>query len=202
MNRRKNISITLSIFILLAAGISALSQGPQERPIEQSYDVILQVMIGGDKAQGQSIPQNLGAVARMLKANYSFTDYRLANTFVGRIANNGTFEFKSVSNIFGSNSESETPSFLELSISGLRSGSNQAGKTVLVLERFRFGARIPIKTAVFSDGAKLAPVVNYESIGLTSARVTLAENSPTLLGSLSLPAADNSMFLVLTLRPA
>ncbi|MFL6468198.1 MAG: hypothetical protein ACJ72Z_09610 [Pyrinomonadaceae bacterium] len=171
--------------------------------VESSYDVVLQVVIGGDDKSGGRLPENLNNVTKQLKNNYQFADYRLANTYIGRIANGGNFEFKSVSNIFGRAADSETPSFLEWTLGGLRAGPNAAGKNELMLQVFRFGARIPIRTGgVREEGGKPFPVINYEAIGLSSGRVTLSENTPTLLGSLSLPTSDHSMFLVLTLRPA
>jgi hypothetical protein len=45
-------------------------------------------------------------------------------------------------------------------------------------------------------------VINYENIGLNSMRMTMAENTPVLIGSLALPNTTGTAFLVLTLRPA
>ena len=116
MNRRKSYSLILLIFLLLAAAGSLFAQNDQRPPIEPSYDVILQVVAGGDdKVPGQPLPQSLGAIARQLKSNYNFGDIRLVNTYVGRIANGGGFEFKSVSNPFGraaENDMSQSPQFL------------------------------------------------------------------------------------------
>jgi len=160
-------------------------------------------LIGGDaKAAGQALPQGLSTVAKQLRGNYSFADYRLANTYVGRIANGGNFEFKSISNLFGRSGDGETPSFLDWSLAGLRVGPNSAGKSDLMLQGFRFGARVPVRTGIREEAGKQLPIFNYESIGLSSMRITLPENTPTLLGSLSLPNTDNAMFVVITFRPS
>jgi hypothetical protein len=189
----------LSILLLASA---AAAQNDQR--IEPSYDVVLQIVIGGDdKTAGQPIPSNLSNITKQLRDNYAFSGYRLTNTYVGRIANGGNFEYKSVSTIFGRGVESETPSFLDWTLGGLRSGQNATGKSDLMLQVFRFGARVPVRTGSFrEEGGKQVPIFNYEPIGLTSSRVTLAENTPTLLGSLSLPGVDSSMFVVVTFRPA
>ena len=200
MHFRRSQLIFFIAMIFVALPFVARAQNDQFK-IEPSYDVILQVVIGGDEKGGTKLPNNLDGIAKQLKANYQFNDYKLANTYVGRIANGGNFEFKSLSNMLGRPAETETPSFLEWSIGGMRTGINAAGKGNMFLNVFRFGARIPIRVNARDEAGKVFPV-NYESIGLSSARVTLTEGTPTLIGSLSLPTSDNSMFLVLTLKPA
>ena len=200
MHFRRSQLIFFFAMIFVALPFVAKAQGDQFK-IEPSYEVILQVVIGGDEKAGTKLPNNLDGIARQLKANYQFSDYKLANTYVGRIANQGNFEFKSLTNIFGRPAETETPSFLEWSIAGMRTGPSTSGKNDIYFNVFRFGARIPIRTNARDDSGKVFPV-NYEAIGLSSARLTLTESTPTLIGSLSLPTSDNAMFLVLTLKPA
>lgn len=198
--RRFQLSFVFSLLFIVVP-IAAYAQGDQRVTIEPAYDVILQVVIGGDEKAGTKLPNNLDAVAKQLKSNYQFAEYKIANTYVGRIANGGNFEFKSVSNIFGRPADIESPSFLEWSISNLRTGTSASGKNDMMMQVFRFGARIPVRSTR-EDSGKQFLITNYESIGLSSARITLAEGTPTLIGSLSLPTSDNAMFLVLTLKPA
>lgn len=202
MNRLTSIFfISLSIIIFSFAGFA---QGAATAAAQANYDIVLQVLVGTDARNvGGQIPSNLAAVSRQLKVNYSFSELRLANTYVGRISNGGNFEFKSVSNLFGRDAANDRPSFLEWSLSGLKVETKEPNKSEVGLQGFRFGARIPIMTGQSKDGeGKAFPVYNYENVGLTSTRITIAENVPTLLGSLSLPNSDSSMFLILTLRPA
>jgi hypothetical protein len=198
----KSVSIFLLSIFILSVSATSFSQGDPRTQIEQSYEVILQIVIGGsDKAANQPLPANLSGITKQLRGNYQFAEYRLANTYVGRIANGGNFELKSISNIFGRGPESETPSFLEWSLGGLRAAQSAPGKNEMLLHSFRFGARIPIKAGTpVGEIGKQFPVFNYEPIGVSSQRITLAENTPTLLGSLSLPNTNDAMFLVLTLR--
>jgi hypothetical protein len=195
-------SRSIPILLLSILFVSASSAQNDQR-IEPSYDVVLQIVIGGDdKTAGQPMPSGLSNITKQLRSNYSFNDYRLTNTYVGRIANGGNFEFKSVSTIFGRGVESETPSFLDWMLGGLRTGQNTSGKNDLMLQVFRFGARVPVKAGSREENGKQLPIFNYEPIGLTSSRVTISENTPTLLGSLSLPGVDSAMFVVVTFRPA
>jgi hypothetical protein len=189
----------LSTFLFVS---TAAAQGDRQPMIEPSFDVVLQLVIGtDDRAAGQPLPQNLGNVVKQLRGNYSFAEYRLSNTYLGRLANGGNFEFKSLSTIFGRGAESETPSFLDWSLHGLRAAPNASGRSDIAVG-FRFGARIPIKVSTREEGGKQFPVFNYESIGLNAGRVSLPENTPTLLGTLSLPNTNNTMFVVVTFKPA
>jgi hypothetical protein len=117
------------------------------------------------------------------------------------LANGGSFEFKSLATIFGSGPQSETPSFMEWSLHGLRVAPTPTGKSDISVG-FRLGARVPIRVSTREEGGKIFPVFNYEPIGLNTARVTLTENVPTILGTLSLPNTNNTMFVVLTFKPA
>jgi len=197
--------LTRLTFVLLSIAILSVAHFSQAAAkAEGNFDIVLQVLIGSDTRNiGGQMPQNLAAVSRQLKVNYSFNELRLANTYVGRISNGGNFEFKSVSNLFGRDAANDRPSFLEWSLSGLKVENKEPIKSEVGLQVFRFGARIPIITGQSKDGdGKVISIYNYENVGLTSTRIAMAENVPTLLGSLSLPNSDSSMFLILTLRPA
>lgn len=203
MNRLTRIFFTfLSISIFAAAGFSQAVT--PKAPEAANYEIVLQVLVGTDtRTTGGQLPQSLTSVTRQLKANYTFSGLRLANTYVGRISNGGSFEFKSVSNLFGSDAATDRPSFLDWSLSGLKVETKDGNKTEVGLQGFRFGARVPIITTQVKDNeGKMQAIYNYENVGLSSTRIAIAENVPTLLGSLSLPNSDSSMFLILTLRPA
>ena len=194
----------ISYFLLstLVLASAAAAQVDPRSQIEPSYDVVLQLVVGTDeRSAGQPLPQNLTGVIRQLRSNYSFADYRLSNTYLGRRANGGNFEFKSLATIFGGGAQSETPSFMEWSLHSLRAAPNSAGRNDIAVG-FRFGARVPVRVSTREEGGKQFPVFNYEPIGLNTARVTLTENTPTLLGTLSLPNSNNTMFVVVTFKPA
>ena len=199
MNQPKSI---LSAFLLLVVTAvlthSAAAQSDTKIQADQDYDITLQVLIGTNEAGPRfDVPQNLSTISKQLKSNFAFSGYRLANTFLGRVSNTGSFDYKSVSDALGQESAGGVPSFLEWSIGGLRGTS--AG---LQAQSFRFGARVPVMSINARDETgKPMSVYNYESIGLNIARLGTSENVPTLLGSLSLPKTNGTLFLVLTLTP-
>jgi hypothetical protein len=104
--------------------------------------------------------------------------------------------YKSLANIDG-NVQSNTPSFLDWQIAGLRNTANGAPNSIFIMS-FRFGARVPV---VIGQSANSSPI-QYESIGLTTDRMTASLNSPVLIGTVALPKADGGrVFLVLNVSP-
>lgn len=172
-------------------------------PIESNYEAILQVVLGSSEAtQKGDLPPSLNDVSRQLKTNFSFPNYKLVNTYIGRLANTGNLEYKSLSNIYGLEQESDSPSFLDWRLVGLRSVSGAGGRKAFNVQHFRFGARVPIRFTNPADASGKAPtIVNYESLGLTLDKTSVPENSPTLIGTLSLPKTTGTVFLVLTVKP-
>jgi hypothetical protein len=189
----------LPLLFLFIACPTAFAQTDPPQNIEPSYEVSLHVVIGSNEAGAKGeLPSSLSAISRQLKNNFSFSNYRLANTFLGRISNTGNIEYKSVSNILGQETDAESQTFLDWSIGNFRSmqGGFQA-------RSFRFGARVPVRTGSMKDeGGRLTPIVNYEAVGLTMSMIGLPANTPTLIGTISLPKTTGTIFLVATIRSA
>ncbi len=193
----------LFVFLLVGAASVGIYGQAEGRPVEPSYEVSLQLIVGSnDPAARPEIPANLGSISKQLKSSFAFSNYRLAGTFLGRVTNAGNFEYKSTTNIFGQESEKTRPTFLDWSLIDLRRGPTASGQRGFQAQVFRLGARVPVTVSMIAESGKSNSVVNYESIGLTLAKVGLAENSPTLIGTLNLPGADGTVFLVMTVRNA
>lgn len=194
-----------SLFVFcFAAALVSFAQPAARVEAEPSYEVVLQLLVGSNDAAAKAaaVPVNLAAVTKKINDNFAFSNYRLSNTYVGRVANTGSIEYKSVANGFGQTEAPDTPIFLEWSIVSLRSVPNAAGRNAVQIQPFRFGARVPIKTANLRDEAgKTSSIINYESIGLTLQKINLTENSPTLIGTLPTTKAGETIFLVLTVKP-
>ncbi len=187
--------ITAFLFVCLSSLTNSFAQTEnQPKQAEPSYEIVLQVLIASNNATGKStVPQTLSNVVKKLKTNYSFSDYRLTSTYLERVTNAANFEFKSVSGATGQNQENYVALFSEWSLGVLRSLPNEKGRNLIQFQGFRFGQRVPVKTS--------AGVVNYEQIGLTLQKLSLPENIPTVVGSLSTSKLDEMMFLVLTVKP-
>ena len=193
--RYRTYAFAFPLLILISANVIFGQAMPPQ--LEPSFEVSLQVVIGSNDATGAraDLPPNLATISRQLKSTYSFQNYRLANTFLGRVSNNGTVEYKSVSNIFGEPTEGgDAQTFLDWSLVNF-----QAMPTGFQARSFRFGARIPVVTRQTKD---TAPMMAYEAIGLTINTIGLPINKPTLVGTISLPKTIGTVFLVATIKPA
>jgi hypothetical protein len=191
---RTRINAAAAVLAVVAA--LTFSCFSQTNPPENSFEVTLSVISGSNDGQKGELPPALSPISKQLRSSFGLTNLRLADTYVGRIGNGGSIQYKSLANIDG-NMQSSTPSFLDWQIAGLR---NAAGaQNGMFIQAFRFGARVPI---VIGASANNSPV-QYENIGLTVERMTASINAPILIGTIALPKADGGrVFLVLTVSPA
>lgn len=188
------------VFLITSVSISA--QGDQSKIAEPNYEAVLHVLVSSNQSgSGEALPSSLSSVAKQVRGEFGGQGLKLINTYFGRLSNAGNMEYKGVSNAYVQEAEPGTPSFLEWSLFGLKTMQNAAGQDVYHFQNFRFGARVPVRVASFSgDGGTKGPVFNYEQIGLNLSRMGVRENTPTLLGTLTQPKTDGTLFLVLTVR--
>lgn len=196
-------SILLLVVAMIFGGHSVLAQSNSSAG-EKSYESTLYVLIGSDDdAQRGDIPKSLDSVSKQMRSDFPFKNYRLVNTYYGRLASNGSLDYKSLSSLKNVSSELDSPTFLDWQLANFRAEPMGSGGELLSVQLFRFGARVPIVVAQpsQSDG-KMVPLTNYESVGLTLNRLTLTENRPTLIGTISLPRTTGTVFLVLVIKAA
>ena len=195
---------TTSVFVLCLLSLTTAFAQTDARAAqaEPSYEVVLQVVVGSnDAGQKNNLPANLNAVTKNLKTNFTFSNYDLSDTYIGRVANTGSIDYKTISGSFGQPQNSQTPVFLDWTFQSLRNAPNSKGQNTIQIQQFRFGARVPVVTATLKDeSGKSNPVVSYEAIGLNLRTVSLAENSPTLIGTLPTQKSGETIFLVLTVK--
>lgn len=184
----------LAVGFVVTCVVSALGQS--DKPSGPSYEVSLQFVMGTSDGGKSELPANLSAIGKELKNNFGTADYRVAGMLLGRVGHNGKYEYRSVSNIFGMENASATPTFLEWTITEARGAASDKGRN-FEGSTFRFGARVPILGARDEAGK---PSVNYEQVGVNAQRFSFAENTPTLIGTLSLPNTPGTVFLVVTAR--
>ncbi len=188
---------------LIVAGALTASGQTDIKQIEPSYDLTLQLVVGSnDASRPGELPANLTAASKQLRSTFAFTNYRLANTLVGRVSNKGTFQYESTANIFGQDTDPHSQTFLDWSVANLRSMPNAKGQMGFEAQAFRFGARVPVVMGVKDEGGKMTPNIAFEPIGLKFDRVGLPENTPTMIGTLNLPGTGGTIFLFITIRSA
>lgn len=190
-----------AIFALSIFAFATMLVSAQEPAIpEPSYDVSLRLIVGSNEGSGRQLPPDLTGIARVLKEEFAFSNYRMAGTLTGRLSNGGTFEYRSVVDIFGKQPEG-MQTFFDWNLSRLRKMPTPKGQPGVHADAFRFGARVPVAGFARDEAGKTGPTVNYESIGVNVRQLGLAENAPTLIGTLNLPGTDGTIFLVVTVRP-
>jgi hypothetical protein len=193
--------------IVLASFLSAgnLSAQTQTKPQNQpSYEIVLQVLAASNSTidgSRQAVPQAISGIVKKLKNNYPFSNYRLTETYFQRIADTGSASSNGISN--EPNQNADAPVFSEWAIDQFLILPDAKGQDSISIRNFRFGQRVPVKTAVAaSNGEKPNAVVNYQQIGLAISRLNLPANTPTVIGNLSAQKSDELMFLILTVKPA
>ncbi len=201
MSIQKRISLFPVLFAIVAAtALSSPAQADGAKQPETNCAIVLQVLIAGGQA-GEALPDALSGVAREIRSEFGARDLRLINSYFGRSSDHGNLDYRGVSNADTPESMPGSPTFLDWRATGVRSTQNAAGQPAYQLQGLRFGARIPIRAAVVQDMKGPAPV-NYESIGLTIDGISVRENVPTLIGTLTQPRTDGTLFLVLTIKNA
>lgn len=201
--RRLKSAFSAVLFVCVFAYDSFAQTPPKQPPPEPNYEVVLQVLSASNDQSAEAVPQSLAGVVKKLKTMYSFSNYSVKLTYFQRVANAGGLEFKGV--LGGTNTDVYAPVFSDFTFTRLltlNDDADGAGKTVSI-ENFRFGQRIPVKTASFADdNTKSRAVINYEQVGLSMRKVGLPLNAPTIIGNLSAAKPDELSFLILTVRPA
>lgn len=191
----------LMCFFSPAYSNAQTAQTTVKRQAEASYEIVFQVLIGSNAANEKSAASPaLASVVRKLKTNYAFSNYRVASTYIQRIADAGNATFNGVSNEPAQNAAA--PVFSRWAIDQFQILPDAAGRDSISIRNFSFGQRIPIKTGASESSDKTGGVINYEQIGLTLGKLALPVGEPTVIGNLSAPKPDELMFLVLTVKPA
>lgn len=191
-----------AVFLLLCGLTSAFAQTENERLAEPNREVVLQVLIASNSTGGKTnLPPALVNVTKKLSGIYSFSTYNLAATYFGRIANNGNFEYRGMVNNFLPNQKEEMPVFSEVNLQGLRILSGVNNQPTAQFQNFRYGMRVPVTVTSYKmESGQTSSAVNYENIGLSIQRFGVPENAPTVIGTMTLPKTEETVFLVLTVN--
>jgi hypothetical protein len=93
-----------------------------------------------------------------------------------------------------------TPSFNEFRVNNVKLVTDASGRSIVRMEGFGFGARIPIQTATLvAANAPAGPMINYEPTGLNT-DVSMHEGEPVIVGTLNVGPSGDAIILVMSAR--
>ena len=210
MNLRKSLSTILFTMLLLgvadysrqvfAQSAVAASQIEKQED-ETNLDTQLYLVVATNQEVADTkLPAALDPVIKQLRPSLPFKNYRLAATLINRVKNNGRLNLKWIGGPLGvSNEPSINPSFNEFKVNTVRL-INDAGQSLVRMEGFSYGARIPIQTGlVASTSPASASAFNYESTGLTT-DISMREGEPVVVGTLHVGPSGDAIILVMLVK--
>jgi hypothetical protein len=210
MNLRRSLSTTL--FMLLFAAVALCSQQAfaqssgtitqsEKQEDETNLDTQLYLLVATNQEVADTkLPAVLEPVVKQLRPSLPFKNYRLAATLINRVKNNGHLNLKWIGGPLGVSTEpSINPSFNEFKVVGVKLITDAAGQSVVRMEGFSFGARIPIQTGAVASTSATAPVFNYESTGLNT-DISMREGEPVVVGTLHVGPSGDAIILVMSAK--
>jgi len=208
---RKLFATTLSL-VLVVLCIAALSRQTmaqadtktqtEVRDDETNLDTQLYLIVGTNQEAGDgALPAILEPVVRQLRASLPFKNYSLRATLINRVKNDGRLNLRWVGGPLASGASSAiTPSFSEFKVSRVKLVRDRDGQTLVRMDDFGFGARIPIQTSsAVASNAPPAPVFNYESTGLNT-DISMREGVPVIVGTLNVGPSGDAIILVMAAK--
>ena len=216
MSLRRSLSIHLCLVVfavLVWSGQPARAQAPTEdspatsqrdkKNDDTNLDTQLYLLVATNQDVGDvKLPPALDPVLKQLRASLPFKNYRLAATLINRVKNDGRLSLKWIGGplMISGAASNNTPSFNEFRVNNVSLVADAAGNSIVRMEGFGFGARIPIQTAqtVASTGAGF-PVINYEPTGLDT-HISMREGEAVIVGTLNVGPSGDAIILVMSAR--
>jgi hypothetical protein len=188
--------------VVAQAQDSAAASTAQRKDDDTNLDTQLYLLVATNKEEtGGALPVILDPVVKQLRTSLPFKHYTLAATLINRVKNEGRLSLQWVGGTMMATAAAtnSTPSFSEFKVNQVKVGTNSAGQTIVKMEGFRFGARIPIQsgTAIASTGPMAAPIINYENTGLNT-DISMREGQPVIVGTLNIGPSGDAIILVMS----
>lgn len=190
--------------VLAQAGESSQASMSVKSDDATGLEVQLHLIVARKTADGdeEKLAPSFDAVLKQLKATFTFKSYRLATTLLNRVRNGGRLSLRWVGSplLAPSAATTSTPGFNDFNVQMVKLDKDGAGRDVVQMHGFNFGARIPIQIpSVASAGA---PTIQYENTGITT-DISVREGEPTIVGTLNVgPSGDALIIVVSAKRPA
>jgi hypothetical protein len=198
---------------LAAAPLATLQSGASDSASDGiNYEVQIHLLTGlNESGSKNNLPPDFNQVVGRLRSSLTYNSYRVAATFLYRVREGHSLEVKGVAgSLFTASTSTTNPTFYEFNLNKVSASTSGAGRIVQI-SNFRFGLRLPIivgQTTPFTPGNVSGngnmtsfPVINYEPTGINTS-ISVSEGVPTLVGTITTSRADESYFLVLTIKPA
>ena len=204
MNNRRFLSALLLAVCLMAAGLSAKAQTPQEPVDETNLDTQLYLIVGTNQEVDDSkLPASLDTVIKQLRATLPFKNYRLAATLINRVKNDGRLDLSWIGGPLASQSAAAspaTPSFSQFKVRQVKLVRNSENQQIVQMLGFNFGARVPISTpgAIAANGS-IAPIINYEPTGVAT-DISMREGEPVVVGTLNVGPSGDAIILIVSAK--
>ncbi len=211
---RKNLLTVLCLILLgVATGVTkAIAQSPlasspkheDQKIDETNLDTQLYLLVATNQEVDDSkLPASLDPVVKQLRASLPFKNYRLMTTLVNRVKNDGRLTLKwiggpLIASTTGAAS-SNSPSFNEFKVNSVRLVTDDAGRQIVRMEGFSFGARIPIQTGTVASNGASTPVLNYEATGLNT-DISMREAEAVVVGTLNVGPSGDAIILVMSAK--
>jgi len=214
MTRRKILGVMVSalmVAVALTVGVVTVNaQTAQTVDAEVNLDTQLYLIVATNSdVDDARLPTALDSVVKQLRAALPFKNYRLAATLVNRVKNEGRLDLRWIGGPFAAptgTATAATPSFSEFKVGLVKLVRNAEGNPVVQMQRFSFGARIPIvsgtNVAQSATGPATGfPVISYENTGLNT-DISLREGDPVVVGTLNAGPSGDAIVLVVSARRA
>lgn len=169
---------------------------------ESNLDTQLYLIVATNQdVADEKLPAVLDPVLKQLRSSLPWKNYRVAATLINRVKNDGRLNLKWIGGpmIGAAAATAQTPSFNEFRVNNVRLVTSE-GQSIVRMEGFGFGARIPIQsgTAIASNGPA-APIINYENTGLNT-DISMREGEPVIVGTLNVGPSGDAIILVMSAK--
>ena len=211
MSLRRSLSAIL--FAILFLGVATCSQQvfaqssatvaqSEKQEDETNLDTQLYLLVATNQdVDDAKLPAALESVVRQLRASLPFKNYRLAATLINRVKNDGRLSLKWIGGplVPSGAVSNNTPSFNEFRVNNVKLVRNPENQSVVRMEGFGFGVRIPVMTPSAASNGPSVPIINYESTGLNT-DISMREGEAVVVGTLNIGPSGDAIILVMSAK--
>lgn len=197
-----NSILVAALSFLSFAFVNAQEQAPAEQStINSNHEILVQVLVASNEAGKSDLPANLEALARKLKGDLGFTNYRLALTQLSRVSPKAYMQTKGISPLGQNQADAKPLNFYEIAVNFGEVKPDKNGEQNIKIATLNFNISVPIEKRTVNDQGKEASYINYEQLSLRANSIGISFNEPTVIGTLTTSRANEALVLVLTVKP-